>query len=86
MNTAKLMENERHRWSYMNDTAMTRRLGNITNLDKLDCFILLARENNNRNLEQRAIMKRQGIDEWTGTEQQTPSIFGNVNCNINFEL
>jgi hypothetical protein len=41
----KIMENERMRWGYMNDVALSRRLWKITREDKLEAFLVLAREN-----------------------------------------
>lgn len=46
-----LMQQERHRWSYMTENQLTTRLKRITRTDKLHCFIQLAIDNNHRLLE-----------------------------------
>lgn len=46
-----LREKEVFRWSYMTDSQLVTRLNRITNMDKLRCFIELARECKNSYLE-----------------------------------
>jgi len=41
------MSHERMRWGYMDDRKLLTRLGRMTKPQKLECFITLARENNN---------------------------------------
>ena len=79
INGRTLMEHERHRWSYMTRAQMSTRLDKITTLDKLDCFILVARERGDTHLERCAISKRRRLDPNTATPRQTPSIFGRIN-------
>ena len=43
--STKIMENERMRWGYMNDVALSRRLWKVTREDKLEAFLILAKEN-----------------------------------------
>ncbi len=43
MNQFQLMENEKHRWSYMTEEQLARRPKKITNPDKLACFSDMAR-------------------------------------------
>lgn len=38
MNYDRLLEHEYYRWSYMTEQQLIKRLGKITNPDKLDCF------------------------------------------------
>ena len=79
INGRTLMEHEAMRWDYMSDTQMQRRLNKITTLDKLDCFILVAREKRNSSLERLAIIRRRELDPHTATERQVDSIFGRIN-------
>lgn len=73
-----LMEHERHRWSYMDMGKMRQRLNKITTLDKLDCFILVAREEGEMTLAGEAAFKRRILDPFTGTSSQARSVFGKI--------
>lgn len=68
----KLMENERMRWSYMNEYQLLRRLSAITKEEKLECFARLAIEKNNTYLYNKC-KEKQGLTfnespyNWTNT-------------------
>jgi len=49
----QLMNHERHRWSYMDERRLNRRLAKITNGMKLECFLEMAIAQGNRFLATR---------------------------------
>jgi len=64
------MENERHRWSYMTEKQLAKRLDKITKLEKLDCFMTIARERGNDFLLHKAKMRKSVIKY--GSDQAIP--------------
>lgn len=58
-----LIQQERHRWSYMTENQLTTRLKRITRADKLHCFIQLAIDNNHRVLEHLATERLHLIED-----------------------
>lgn len=57
MPTARAMEHERNRWRTMTERQLQTRLNKITNPDKLEAFLLLARERDARVLFDLAIIR-----------------------------
>ncbi len=55
-----LMEKELYRWSYMTYSNMLIRIGRITKLDKLDCFLQVAKDKDGVN----GWLFLTGLDRW----------------------
>lgn len=52
-----LMDHERHRWSYMTRDQLKRRLRKITKQEKLECFLIMARNQQDKYLEEMALLR-----------------------------
>jgi hypothetical protein len=64
MNWEKLLEHEYHRWSYMIDTELERRLHKITNAEKLRAFQQVAEVFKNSYLATQAALRMSEIGIW----------------------
>lgn len=61
MRPDQLMGHEEHRWSYMTDEHLARRLKKMTRPEKLDCFIDMALQKNKQWLRLLAIDRKMDL-------------------------